>query len=299
MLLAVSVIWGVAGPVIKFTLSDFPPLVFLTYRFWLTSLFALPVMLVVKPKWPGGLREWLMVGAFGLFNTTINLGLLFWGFDKTTALDGTLISATSPILVVIAGALLLKEKVTRRERLGLGIAFLGTLVTVVQPLLEGNALAITNIKGNLLVLAANFAWVTAVVISKVELRHKMSPLFLAGSSFVVGFITILPITMMKYGFSWDRVSEVLGGATWGAHAGVWYMALISGLLAYTLYQKGQKTIEASEATLFGYLNPIFAAPLAVWWLGERVTLPFLLGAAVIACGVSISEWRGRMKNTRG
>ncbi|PJA42810.1 EamA family transporter, partial [Candidatus Woesebacteria bacterium CG_4_9_14_3_um_filter_39_10] len=33
LLLIVAVIWGIAGPVIKFTLGGFPPLLFLTYRF--------------------------------------------------------------------------------------------------------------------------------------------------------------------------------------------------------------------------------------------------------------------------
>ncbi|PIP57395.1 hypothetical protein COX03_03365, partial [Candidatus Woesebacteria bacterium CG22_combo_CG10-13_8_21_14_all_39_10] len=40
LLLIVAVIWGIAGPVIKFTLGGFPPLLFLTYRFGLSTLVA-------------------------------------------------------------------------------------------------------------------------------------------------------------------------------------------------------------------------------------------------------------------
>jgi drug/metabolite transporter (DMT)-like permease len=294
MLLAVAMIWGFAGPVIKYTLSDFPPFVFLAYRFWLTSIVALPILLIVQPRWPKTRREWLGVVIFGLFNSTVNLGLLFLGFDRTTALDGTLLSATSPILVVIAGAMFLKEEVTRRERIGLAIAFAGTVITVIQPLLEGKALALENVEGNLIIMLANLTWVVAVIVSKVVLKHKISPYFLASSSFVIGFFTMMPIVLFQYGFSLSEIAGIVGSSHLSSHLGVWYMALFSGLLAYTLYQKGQKIIEASEATLFGYLNPVFAAPLAVFWLGEQITVPFLIGAGVIATGVAISEWRGKL-----
>ena len=73
------------------------------------------------------------------------------------------------------------------------------------------------------------------------------------------------------------------------HLGVWYMALISGTLAYALWIRGQKSIEISEAGVFAYLVPIFAAPLAVLWLGETITTPFIIGSVVVAIGVYIAE----------
>jgi drug/metabolite transporter (DMT)-like permease len=73
------------------------------------------------------------------------------------------------------------------------------------------------------------------------------------------------------------------------------MALLSGSLAYFLYQKAQKTIEASEATLFSYLSPLFAIPLAVFWLKEEITIFYLLGAVIVAIGVIIAESKRRKK----
>ncbi len=69
------------------------------------------------------------------------------------------------------------------------------------------------------------------------------------------------------------------------------MAILSYVLAYFLYNFGISKIEVSEAAIFSYLQPLFAAPLAVLWLKEIVTLPFLFGASVIALGVFLSEYR--------
>jgi drug/metabolite transporter (DMT)-like permease len=69
------------------------------------------------------------------------------------------------------------------------------------------------------------------------------------------------------------------------------MAILSGSIAYTLWARAQRTIEIGEAAVFSYLYPIFAAPLAVFWLKEKITMPFVIGATVIAVGVFIAEYR--------
>ena len=77
--------------------------------------------------------------------------------------------------------------------------------------------------------------------------------------------------------------------------GVIYMALISGTLAYSLWVRGQKTIEISEAGIFSYLTPIYAAPIAIIWLGESITTPFIIGSILIATGVVIAEYKRSLK----
>ena len=74
------------------------------------------------------------------------------------------------------------------------------------------------------------------------------------------------------------------------------MALLSGSLAYYLSNKAQKSIEIGEASIFAYLYPIFSTPLAVIWLGEKITPMFTMGAVIIAIGVAIAEIKKRRYN---
>ncbi|MBI4059333.1 DMT family transporter [Candidatus Microgenomates bacterium] len=289
ILLAVAIIWGIAIAVIKVTLQDFSPLLFLTYRFFLTSLILFPILAFSsKEKLPATNRDWWMLALVGLLGSSVNLGLLFWGLTYTTSLSAAFLTATSPIMVVIAGAIFLKEKIAGREKMGLLIAFLGTLLLTLSPeMADGHT---GNLTGNILILIANLSWVAYVILTKIELAKKFSPLFLTTTSFFFGFLSLIPAAIMREG-SLAGLITTISEQPFTAHLGVWYMAALSGALAYWLYQEGQKRIEASEAALFSYLPPLFTAPLALFWLGEQITLPFLIGALVIATGVAIAEYR--------
>ena len=292
LLLIVSAIWGFAGPVIKFTLTDFDPVTFLTYRFFLTSLLLVPLWLFLEPKTHLSTltkRDWLIVTASGLLGSTGNLLPLFYGFSLTTSLDGTIISSSSPIVTALAGHYFLKDRVTRREQIGLLIAFFGSAVIVIQPFLETGRLFTGNFLGNLLVLLGNFTWTAYVILTKKGLRDNLSPLFLTTSMFFLGFLSLLPIFLFTGNWS-------LATASPSSHLGVVYMALISGALAYFLYQKGQKSIEVSEANIFSYLSPLFAFPLAYFWLHESPTVYMLIGSAVIALGVLIASLKPHPPN---
>jgi drug/metabolite transporter (DMT)-like permease len=293
-LLIVAAIWGVAGPVIKFALPEFPPFIFLTYRFFISVLILLPIYFAFKPKFPKSRRERIILTIVGLTGSTINLALTFYGFKYTNVLDAILIGNTSPLFVVVGGVIFLKEKITKREKLGIIIAFLGTLTIIFEPELVNNVNS-TRLIGNLLIILANVSWVIYVLLTKTELKHKANALVMTTYMFLLGFITCLPIAIYQSGGLSKLLIHIATSST-AAHLSVWYMAVASGALAYFLYQKGQKVIEASEATLFGYLGPIFAAPLAVFWLKEKITLPFLIGALIIACGVYIAEYKKKAQN---
>lgn len=291
LLLGTTIIWGFALPIIKFTLTDFPPITFLTYRFFISLLIALPIFVLVDDKIPKAKPgEWFLIILAGLLVSSINLGLLFWGIDNTTALASTLIGLSSPIVIVFAGIIFLREKVTGQEKLGLVIAFLGSLFVTISPSVLNQPG--TTVFGNALIIVANLAWVAYLIICKRVLYDKVSPLFLATSSFVLGFLSLLPFAIAEQGSLANLVYTIADQPT-PSQLGVFYIAAISGVVAYWLYQEGQKRIEISEATIFSYLNPIFAAPLAILWLGESVTTPFLIGAVVIATGVVIAEYKKR------
>lgn len=287
LLIAVA-IWGLGGVVIKYTLGYFDPLLFLTYRFSLTTLVLVPIWLFVDRNrhhlFPQlSFYDWLILIVSGLLGTTLQLILLFEGFKYTTAIEGTLISSTAPILVAIAGVWWLKEHITTREKIGLILASIGSIIVVIGPGISG------SVWGNLLVLLSNFAWVGYVILTKKQLRHQLSPLFITTFNFFVGFISMSIILFLKHG-------SLFLSQPFSAHLGVWYMALFSGALAYFLYQAGQKTIEASEADIFLYLQPIFATPISYFWLHEIITPFFIVGSIIIAAGVFLSEYKPNLQN---
>lgn len=291
-LLIATAIWGFAGPVIKFTLGFVPPFTFLFYRFLLSSLVILLPFVWHLRKHPIRIKDLPKLTFLAILATTINLGLIFLGFDKTSALDGTLINSLTPIFIVIGGVLFLKEKVTKLERVGLAIAMTGTTVTILQPLLEEAAFARQNLIGNLLILVAGIEWAAYTLIAKEDLRKHTPFLHTAWSSFVA-LATFLPLALLENPnvLAPTQVRLVLTNSS--ALLGIGFMAIFSYLVAYYTHYVGLRTIEASETALFAYLQPLFAAPLAIFWLGEPITFPFLVGAILIALGVFLTEYKGK------
>lgn len=292
-MLIVSLIWGFAGPIIKFTLHDFPPLVFLSYRFAISSAIAFIYFSYAKPR-ISAKTNWGQICLYSFLGVTLGLGLLFFGFDKTTSLTGSLLSASAPIMVVIAGAIFLHERVSKHEKTGVTIAFLGTLFIVLAPFLVTRAgVALGNVQGNTLIMLSILVDTFASILVKFIVRDHTSPETLTHISFIFGFVTLFPIAVAFH--SIDGLLFVIRSAPLSAHLGVWYMALLSGTLAYTLRNKAVKSIEVGETAVFTYLYPLWAAPLAFYWLGETVDGYFWVGATIIGVGVIIAEYKRRTK----
>ena len=296
LLLLVSVIWGVAGPVIKFTLSSFPPIIFLTYRFALASAIGAALWAIRPPRLKVNGSTIPHILLHSIFTVPLSLGLLFLGFDKTSSLTGTVISATGPIMIAIAGVLFLREHITKPEQIGIGLALAGTLIVTAGPMLGENGQAIISLEGNLLIIAALVTDAFGTVIAKVSLRDKVPPMALTNISFMIGLVSFLPFLLAAY--SPGEVLATIANAPLSAHLGVLYMAFISGTLAYTLQKVAMRSIEVGEVAVFNYLFPIWAAPLSLLWLGEQITLPFVIGCLVIATGVVIAEYKRKQKKRK-
>ncbi len=282
-LLLTSIIWGVAGPVIKLTLPYLPPFTFIFLRLIIASWIFLPLFLREQKKHPIDERDFPHLILIGFFGITLNLGLLFLGLEKTSAIEGGLIGATTPILLLIAGWWFLKERINRREKIGTLLALLGTLVLVFEPVFRGefynHTFSLNHTTGNILVLLGNLAWVAYTILSK-EISKKYSALTVTFASIIIGLITFLPLSLIEV-FVFQRVPVFNTVSVMG----LIYMSVLSLGLAYFLFEWGLRKLEACETGIFAYLQPVFTFPAAFILLGE--TIPSALWPAIILAALGV------------
>jgi len=279
-LLTTSILWGLSPPVIKYTLGFISPELFLFWRFVVAVvIIAIPLAItLIKNK--NQLKHFKKIIFYGFLGTPLTLYLLFLGIKRTSAIDASVISIISPIMIVLGGAFFLKEKVAKPEKIGISLALAGTLVTILQPLIISGTSFVQNLKGNLLVLGGTFAWAAFSLLVKKEAKGKIEPFILSSSSFIVGLLFFLPLAWHQ-NFAFHI----------GALPGIIFMAIFGSIIAYFASTYGISKIEVSEATVFTYLQPLFAVPLAAVWLKESISFPFLIGAGLIGLGVFIAESR--------
>jgi drug/metabolite transporter (DMT)-like permease len=291
-LLVNTICWGLALVAVKPSLEFITPFRFLLYRYLVSAFLVIPVIWYYWPKIRNRFKTLGQITLIELLGTTLSLSLLYFGLNQTTAIEASILASTTPLFVVLAGVLLLKEKQTSRENLGLAIAFGSTLLLAAEPLFFGTGAASWSVKGNLLVLAANVCAALYYILAK-KFYRTLPKLFVTAISFFVGSFSFWILVLAEQNYSnaqmfaqfqldWQQPS------VWIA---VGYMAIFGSIIGLTAYIKGQDGIEASEASLFTYLQPLIAIPAGIVFLQESTTPLQIFALAAILVGVFIAEKR--------
>ena len=291
-LLLVAVIWGIAGPVIKLVLGDIPWDILLLYRFLISTLIFLPF---IKPKTLRPLKNiktLFLVLTYTLLNTTLGLGLLFAGTAKTSLVSMSLLSLFGPVLTILGGYFFLKDRITWTEKWGIIITFLGSFLIIIEPVIKFDGVQ-GELTGNMLIIGSLITGAIAVIILKELLRKGVDASLLANLNFVVGLVTIIPVVLHLH--SIPEITADLSKLTLFDHAGILYLAVFSGTIAYCLSNIAQKSIEVSEQAVFTYIYPILSTILAVYLLKENITPLSYFGAGITLVGIFVAEVKRRSR----
>lgn len=287
------VVWGAALPVVKPALSVTTPTNFLLYRYFFASLLSLPILVYYLYRQPKLWRIVPRVAAIEILGTVVALAILYEGLARTTSLEASLVVTTLPVFVTIGGIFFLRERESRREWAGLALAVLGTLVLTLEPIWQNGGLrGSISLSGNLLILVYNFATTGYLLLAK-KYYQRWPKFFVTTVSFWLGLAAFGALAFLREGLTLAVIRQEL------AHPAVafasLYMATFGSIIGLTAYIIGQSKVEASEASVFTYLEPLIYVPLAVLVLQEPVTPASIAAIALITAGVALAEFRWRRK----
>ncbi len=309
-LFVATLIWGAAGPIIKYTLDYIPPITFLFLRFLIVCIIMLPYTIYEIQKVRINSKDYFNLFLFGLFSQT-SLVLIFIGLKYTTALDNAIIGLLGSLLAVAAGYYFYNDKINSRIKMGIVLSSIGTVIVVLEPVLIGNhgIKILERIFGNSLILLHNLFWVIFIIWSKMSMGER-SPLLKKSLSFIhlkpmsknypptlitsismfVGLLSITPVALFEILgiFGPIQYFNIMEIGTKGI-LGLLYMSILSSVVAYVLYQKALKYVNVTDTAFFGYLSPIFTLPVAYLLLKEIPNKFVIVGAIFIAIGVCIAE----------
>lgn len=277
--------WGVAAPIVKVALNTLSPATFIFMRLILSLLILAPFTFNRLRKQHFVKSDWPKILLFAILGITLNIGLYFWGLSYTSVIDTSVISATTSIFTALAAYLFLKEKISRLVAVGIALSFAGTVVIILQPILEQGLFHIQNLFGNILVLLATWAWVAYTILNK-EISQKYDSMVLTYLSFSIGAVTFLPFAardIFNPGF-YQSLTPFLIFA-------ILFETIFATVLTYSLFTWGLKYVSATAAGIISYLNPIVAILASIVFLGEKLTFSFIVGAVLVIIGLFVSEAR--------
>lgn len=288
-LLLAHLIWGANFVVAKVTLQEFPPMSLAFLRFALASLFLAPFFMAQTKKVKIDKKDLPKLVTVGVLIITLNITFFLEGMRKTTAINASILSLTVPILSVLLGWWILKEKINLINLIGIGLGLLGALIIIGLPQLFAGNFAIQSTIGNTLIVLSSIVWVFGAVIAK-PILNKYPTIIVTAIAFIVGTLTFFIPAGAEYfqNPGWVNQVTILG------LLGVTYMTLLSSISAYFLFEWGLSKTSVFKADLFHYVEPLIAAFLAVSILGERISTSFLIGGGLIA----VSAYLGTLSRNR-
>ena len=210
--------------------------------------------------------------------------LQYKALQHTQAINGSLIFTATPAFTLVLAALILGEPWTAQQVLGIALTLAG--VTVV--LTGGSLLALRHLAvnpGDAMVLLADWMWAGYTVVARLFTR-RLSSLAFTAYSMVAAVILLLPAQVWRW--IAGRSALVPGALTWPDVAALLYISLFASAGAYVCWGEGVRWLGAGSASVFGNLLPVFTALLAGVFLGERLTLAHVAGAAAVMVGVYLT-----------
>jgi drug/metabolite transporter (DMT)-like permease len=218
----------------------------------------------------------LRMGAGGL--TGIFLFFLFQnnGLRFTAAGTAALIVSIIPVLNVIVGALIFKERYPLRRWAGVILSFAGVYL-IIRYGTDG-ALSLNNLQGNLLVFLAACCWVCFTRINE-PLSRKYSNLTINFHQSLAGMF-LLGLLALPQGL--DRA--VFKPAVLFNLA---FLGFFCSAAAYFLYLYALKNLGSITVTTFLNLVPVFGVIGGALFLREILAEGQIFGAAMVILGISL------------
>jgi drug/metabolite transporter (DMT)-like permease len=265
--------------VAKETLRQFPPLTLALLRFVLAA-----ALLWSIARWLGGGRRIARedrgrILLLGALSVPLNQGLFLYGLQWASASHAALIYALTPAFAVLFGAIGSGVRPSRRQWLGIGLAFAGVLTLMLQ---RGLHFDRHSVLGDVLILGAVMTWALFLISGK-ELTTKYGPLLVTSETFVYGTLLFLPIGLVSLvGFEPRAITP-------GGWSGVLYLAWLTSALNYMIWYWGIQHLRPVSVTLLTNLQPIVTVALAWIFLHERLPAGFAVSTVLVLFGVWITQ----------
>ncbi len=225
-----------------------------------------------------------LIALCGLFGVAINQLCFFNGLKLTSPVNASLIMLTTPILVLIASSIYIKEKITIYKVIGIIIGAAGATLLILGN--DNNPTNQSNIWGDLLILINASSYAIYLVLVK-KLMKKYNPTTIVKWVFLFGVLYVFPFGIGEFVKTdpasfpmqiWLSITFVIFGTTF---------------LNYLLNAKALTIVNPSVVSAYIYLQPLVATIIAILFSGFKLDKFTISSSILIALGLYISAFYKR------
>ncbi|MGV1011191.1 MAG: DMT family transporter [Flavobacterium sp.] len=272
----VSIIYGVTFTIAKDVMPKYvEPFGFITMRvggsvvlFWLISFFG--------PKEKIVIGDFPRIIAAAFFGVALNMLTFFKGLSYTSPIMGAVLMVTTPMIVLVLSAFIMKERMKKRKVIGILFGLAGTITLILYGKSMVNAPNATL--GNLLVFINAVSYGFYLIIVK-KLMDKYNAFTFVKWIYTFGFIMVLPFGWNEFhAISWALIPTAV---LWK----IGFVIVFSTFFTYLLNLLSMRELKPTTVAVFIYLQPLFATIFAIGLGKDELSLVKLLSAILIFVGV--------------
>lgn len=288
LMIVLCMVWGLQQVILKMAASDISPLMQIALRSGLAALLLLPLVLLDQKNQLMNPKN-VKAGALVAVLFSLEFFLLAQALQLTSASHAVVLLYTAPIFVALGLHWKLpSERLTLLQWTGIGIAFIGIVVTFIRPQQIGvNTFQQQMLWGDLYALAAAIAWAATTVtvrLSSLAQAAVTQTLFyqLAGS-----FILLLGLAFFMGQAVVQWTPLVIGSLA--------FHTLIVSFASFLAWFWLLRNYLASRLGVFSFLTPLFGIIFGVWLLDENIEANFIFGTALVLLGILVVSLQGWLR----
>lgn len=279
--------WGTAPVVTKALYGSFEPMPLAFFRFLVASIFIFPFFIKKRTEPFRNLFKYVFPVTIFSF---LNIFFFYFGLELSTAESGTIIYTDLPLLVAILSFIFLREKLEKRKILGILLGLSGVFLIILLPIISSGITG--DFFGSLLIFFATLSWALYTIGSGLLIKKReITVLSITAVSFFTGLFFSLIAALSWSGPHFYTPILNLTNLFW-----VIYLSTFGLVLTVLLYQWAIKYASATTASLNQYLQPVFTISLATVFLGEKMTIEFVIGTLFVFAGVFIATTKVELNN---
>ena len=272
----VSLIYGVSFTIAKDVMPTYiKPFGFILLRvfgatilFWLISFFG--------PTEKIQLKDFPRIIAAALFGVALNMLTFFKGLSFTSPISAAVIMVTTPIIVLILSAIIMKEKMIKRKIFGILLGLFGTGFLILYGKSIGNAANAPL--GNLLVFINAVSYAFYLILVK-KLMDKYNAFTFVKWIYTFGLLMVLPFGWSEYQeIQWSTIPTYI---LWE----IVFVVVFTTFFTYLFNLVSMRELKPTTVAVFIYLQPLFATIFAISLGKDELTFVKIVSAVLIFVGV--------------
>jgi drug/metabolite transporter (DMT)-like permease len=277
--LLVTFIWSTSWVLIRIGLKDIPALTFAGLRYFLAFLCLLPFLFQkenLNQIKRFSKHDWFRLALFGLVIYTLAQGSQFLALAYLPTVTVSLLLNLMTLFVAFAGMVVLNERPTWLQWLGVGLNLVGVIIYFLPA-----SFTSTSWLGFLFVAISLLTNIIGTLQGReINRSREYSVMVVSIISMGIGSTLMLGAGLVTQGL--PKISLM----SWGI---VILMAVLNTAFAFTAWNYVQANLTAMESSLINSTMVVQVALLAWVFLGEKLTGREILGLALTIVGVLIVQ----------